>query len=108
MAKSFSCTTLNNNKSNILIENKKLEENNNLEKNNKENKVVNENDNNKTLNVDIIKGKIEVMEDKYKRGQELLKVKGGYMQNKELGDKMNNILIDSIKNKLDIIENMFK
>ena len=108
LAKSFSCTTLNNNKSNILIENKKLEENNNLEKNNKENKVVNENDNNKTLNVDIIKGKIEVMEDKYKRCQELLKVKGGYMQNKELGDKMNNILIDSIKNKLDLIENIFK
>ena len=117
LAKSFSCTILNNNKSNILIENKKTEENNNLEdlKNkkllynkNKENKILNETDNNKTLNVDIIKGKIEVMEDKYKRGQELLKVKGGYMQNKELGDKMNNILIDSIKNKLDIIENIFK
>ena len=51
-----------------------------------------------------MKGKIAVMENKYKRGKELLKVKGGYIQNKELGDKMNNKLIDYIKNKLDIIE----
>ena len=48
------------------------------------------------------------MEDKYRRGKELIKVKGGYMQNKELGDEINNILIDSIKNKLDIIENLYK
>ena len=48
------------------------------------------------------------MEDKYNRGKELIKVKGGYIQNKELGDQMNSILIDSIKNKLDIIENLYK
>ena len=117
LAKSFSCTTLISNKTNIYIENKKSEEKNNVEnikskklvnKKNKENKIINDNDKNKTLNADIIKGKIEVMEDKYKRGQELLKVKGGYIQNKEFGDKMNNILIDSIKNKLDLIENIFK
>ena len=53
-----------------------------------------------------MKGKIAVMENKYKRGKELLKVKGGYINNKEFGDKMDQLLIDSIKNKLDIIENM--
>ena len=78
-----------------------------------ENKIKNEKKNNnnihkKELNVEIVKGKIEIMEAKYKRGKELLKLKGGYIQNKELGDSMNNILIDSIKNKLDIIENIYK
>ena len=117
--KSFSCTTLNNNNnlknrnniSNNVIEisndeNNKLDE---IKKNkllkNKLNEGIN---NNKKLNVEEIKGKIEVMEDKYRRGKELIKVKGGYMQNKELGDEINNILIDSIKNKLDIIENLYK
>ena len=127
MAKSYSCITLNNN-----LKNKKVKinyENSNIKQNNKipgeinyleglkkekmtnnVNKKLDENNNNiinKEINLDIIKGKIEVLEDKYKRGKELLKMKGGYIQNKELGDKMNNILIDSIKSKLDIIENIY-
>ena len=56
--------------------------------------------------MELIKGKIEMMEDEYKRGKELLKIRGGYVCNKEFGDKMNNILINSIKSKLDIIENI--
>ena len=67
--------------------------------------IINNNDNN-GLNIEAVKGQIEVMEDKYRRGKELLKVKGGYINNKEFGDKMDQLLIDSIKNKLDIIENM--
>lgn len=58
--------------------------------------------------IDAIKGKIEVMEEKFKQGKELLKIKGGYINNQELGDKMSSLLITSIKNKLDIIENMNK
>ena len=120
LTKSHSSITLSNNKLNIQNEN----ENNKISKKipgelnnsdelkinkikikNIENKnLINDEKNSKDLNVEIMKGKIAVMENKYKRGKELLKVKGGYIQNKELGDKMNNILIDSIKNKLDIIE----
>ena len=44
------------------------------------------------------------MEDKYKRGKELLKVKGGYINNEDFGDEMNELLINSIKGKLDMIE----
>ena len=62
--------------------------------------------NNKDVDVTIIKGKIQLMEEKYKRDKELLKIQGGYAHNHELGDKMNQLLVNSIKNKLDMIENM--
>ena len=48
------------------------------------------------------------MEEKYNRDKELLKVKGGYANNQEFGDKISELLVNSIKNKLDIIENMNK
>ena len=35
----------------------------------------------------------------------LLKVKGGYIKDDKLGDEINELLINSIKRKLDIIEN---
>ena len=49
--------------------------------------------------------KIEAMESKYERNKILLKLQGGYLNNKELGDNMNELLIDSIKGKLSLIEN---
>ena len=52
-----------------------------------------------------IKSQIEAMESKYKRDKQLLKLKGGYLKNKELGDNMNELLIDSIQKKLFLIEN---
>ena len=60
--------------------------------------------NNKEKNLDNIKYKVEMMEDKYKRGKELLKLKGGYLKNEVFGDEMNDLLINSIKGKLDMIE----
>ena len=63
---------------------------------------------NNNSNLDYVKGQIKLMEEKYNRDRELLKVKGGYINNQELGDKMNELLVNSIKNKLDIIENMNK
>lgn len=56
-------------------------------------------------NVFNLKNKIEAIESKYKRNKELLKLKGGYLKNQELGDNMDELLIDSIKGKLSIIEN---
>ena len=52
-----------------------------------------------------LKNKIEVIESKYKRNKELLKIKGGYLKNRQLGDNVDELLIDSIKGKLSIIEN---
>ena len=62
----------------------------------------------KSNNLDFIRGKIQLMEEKYHRDKELLKVKGGYAHNQELGDNVNELLVNSIKTKLDIIENMSK
>ena len=68
-------------------------------------KLVN---NSRNSNLDFVKGQIQLMEEKYNRDKELLKVKGGYANNQELGDKISELLVNSIKNKLDIIENMNK
>ena len=64
--------------------------------------INNGNDN----NLDFIKGKIQLMEEKYNRDKELLKLRGGYANNQELGDKMSELLVNSIKTKLNIVENM--
>ena len=124
LTKSSSCMTIINNKSNNLSgnirnnANKKtlaeiihldqLKKKKTIKSRNSDNKLF-KNDissNNKDLNLEMMKGKIEAMESQYKRGKELLKIRGGYIENKEFGDKINNILIKSIQNKLDIIENI--
>ena len=66
-------------------------------------KLENNKDNKKT-DIDNIKYQVEVMEDKYKRGKKLLKLKGGYLNNEDLVDEMNELLINSIKGKLNMIE----
>ena len=111
----------NNNKGKIIIaiSSNKLKNNRNpydinyLEDLKKERLTNNKNEikktkfiNNKNTNLDYMKGQIQLMEEKYNRDRELLKVKGGYINNQELGDKMNQLLVNSIKNKLDIIEKM--
>ena len=52
-----------------------------------------------------LENKIEAMESKYRRNKQLLKIKGGYLNNIELSDNMNELLIDCIKQKLSLIEN---
>ena len=66
-------------------------------------KLENNKDNKKT-DIDNIKYQVEVMEDKYKRGKKLLKLKGGYLNNEDLVDEMNELFINSIKGKLNMIE----
>ena len=116
---------INNKKGNIIIDNylnnKNIKNNRNpndlnyLEELRKERLLKNENktvdllnNNNKEINMDIIKEQIKIMEEKYNRDKELLKVQGGYANNQELGDKMSQLLVNSIKNKLDMIENLNK
>ena len=91
-----------NNKLHLNINN-----NNNIEKivKNKYTKLKLENNkDNKKTDIDNIKYQVEVMEDKYKRGKKLLKLKGGYLNNEDLVDEMNELLINSIKGKLNMIE----
>jgi hypothetical protein len=121
--KSYSSISLSNsNKKNGIVNiyghlNKKTLKNpkdfNYLEEIRKERLINSENsaidlisNNNKDIDISIIKGQIQLMEEKYKRDKELLKIQGGYAHNHELGDKMNQLLVNSIKNKLDMIENM--
>ena len=65
-------------------------------------KILNQNDIDKDIN--NIKYQIERIETKYKRGKELLKLKGGYINNEKFGDEVNELLINSIKGKLVLIE----
>ena len=58
-------------------------------------KLENNKDNKKT-DIDNIKYQVEVMEDKYKRGKKLLKLKGGYLNNEDLVDEMNELLTNLI------------
>ena len=65
-------------------------------------KILNQNDIDKDIN--NIKYQIKRIETKYKRGKELLKLKGGYINNENFGDEVNELLINSIKGKLVLIE----
>ena len=78
------------------IRQKRISKANEIKKNNSINSEIND------INLE---SKIEAMESKYQRNKQLLKLKGGYLKNKELADNMNELLIDSIKQKLFLIEN---
>ena len=120
MIKSYSCSNINElkekklkirkpNEINYLEELRKEKE----KKNNEKYKIYNwkkemEKGGDKDKNIQSIKKQIEVIDEKYKRNKELIKVKGGYLKNQELGDDISNMIINSIKGKLTLIENMDK
>ena len=82
------------------IKQKRIIKNNKIKNNNiKKDSFISRNNN---INLE---NKIEAMESKYRRNKQLLKLQGGYLKNIELADNMNELLIDSIKHKLFIIEN---
>ena len=57
--------------------------------------------------VQHIKSQIESLDEKVNMGKELMKVKGGYENNVEFGNKLNSMLVDSIKGKLEIIKEVY-
>ena len=54
-----------------------------------------------------INSQIESLDEKVNMGKELMKIKGGYENNVEFGNKLNNMLVDSIKGKLAIIKEVY-
>ena len=83
-----------------------LEELKKERKNDNKNKKIDWNKNIQNSNNEMVKKQIEVIEEKYKREKELMNVKGGYLQNQELGNELNNMVINAIRGKLAIIENL--
>ena len=57
-------------------------------------------------NIDNIKKQIDFLDEKFEMDKNLIKVKGGYLNNQELGDDMNNLIINSIRGKLALMEKM--
>ena len=58
------------------------------------------------INLEKEKQNLELLERKYNMDKKLLRVRGGYVNNLELGNKINQLLIKSIDNKLNIFENI--
>ena len=55
-----------------------------------------------------INNKIQNLDEKVHMGNQIIKLNGGYEKNVEIGNKMGNLLIDSIKGKLAIIKELYK
>ena len=62
--------------------------------------------NEKKGSLENIKRQIEYLDEKFKMEKNLIKVKGGYLNNQELGDNMNKMIINAIRGKLALIDNM--
>ena len=70
------------------------------------NKELNNSKIQKVENIDNIKKQIDFLDEKFEMDKNLIKVKGGYLNNQELGDDMNNLIINSIRGKLALMEKM--
>ena len=55
----------------------------------------------------FINTNIERLDEKIKMGRELIDINGGYNENKKLGKEVNKFLIDSIKGKLTILDELY-
>ena len=83
-----------------------LEEFRKERKNEIKNNNINWNKELQNSNTDMIQKKIEVIEEQYQREKDLMKAKGGYLNNQDLGNDLNNKIINSIRGKLALLENM--
>jgi hypothetical protein len=57
-------------------------------------------------NVENIKLKAKLLDDQCKKKEQLLKLNGGTEKNPEIGSDLSNMLLDAIKAKLTILENI--
>ena len=71
-------------------------------------KVINNENGTILENVNNVKEKAKIMEEEAKMNQQFLKYNGGIKNNPEIGQKISNLLIDSIEAKLSIINTLNK
>ena len=73
---------------------------------NKKNNNINWNKAIQNADKGLVQKQIESLDEKYKRDKNLMKVKGGYLSNPELGNELNNMIINSIRGKLELLKSM--
>ena len=56
--------------------------------------------------LDMVKSKANAIDRKVLEKKEVLKLKGGYLNNTKLGDEVGNLLIESIQNKLSLLRKL--
>ena len=56
--------------------------------------------------LDMVKSKANAIDRKVLEKEEVLKLKGGYLNNTKLGDEVGNLLIESIQNKLSLLRKL--
>ena len=83
-----------------IISNEKKEENSN---NIKWIKALNNNEGNIVENINMIKEQTRVLDDEVKMKEQILKLNGGMKNNPEFGQKISNLIINSIEAKLSIL-----
>ena len=57
-------------------------------------------------NVENIKMKAQLLENQAKKKEQLMKLNGGTEKNPQIGSEVSNMLLDAIKAKLTILENI--
>ena len=81
---------------------------NNMIRNFNWNKLANNKTGNKIENIQMMKSKIDSIEENVRQKQEILKVYGGNVHNFDLANQITDLIIDSIKGKLTIIDTLKK
>ena len=66
-------------------------------------KAMNNNKGNLIENINYVKEKAKVLDDNLKKNEKVLKLNGGIEKNPEMGQKISDLLIDSIEAKLSIL-----
>ena len=60
-----------------------------------------------TEGITLINKKIERLDEKVRLSKEIMNLNGGFKKNLELGNELNNLLIDSIKGKIAILDELY-
>ena len=66
-------------------------------------KYIAEDEENKAISIQNVKNQVKAFDNKLERKQMLLKIKGGYKNDKKTGNDIGNLLIETIQGKLSII-----
>ena len=70
------------------------------------NRIISNPRGNKIENLQLVKNQVDLIEEKAHLQKELMRINGGYAKNPDIGDKVSDLLIDSIKAKLTIINTL--